>query len=519
MSETKIEPYFGGFVLETLTVGMYGESRNALREYVQNAFDSVRRAHRKPGKRLTAGLIKVTMGAGGSSLTIHDNGAGLPRATAVKVLTSIGASGKDYKREAGFRGIGRLSGIVFTNQMIFSTKAAGENVTTVVTFDAKGMREAMKPDSASELSAEAMITTFVTAKQTESDDLDAHFFEVQLVGFEDAPEECTSAKKLEAFLSQVAPVPYSEDLPEKLKVILKEAPLKFGIPVESVELQIIEGKNVTNVVRPYGIQYEVGREPKEGGDIEEVETISLSDIHLIDGTDWWGWWGDKERSGQYGDSKVSGIRVRVKNIQIDGVDVFRDIFRAEGKSHIRFQEWYVGEIFVKPEALVPNARRDGFEENQSWKKVRREWRAPAKAMIDRAYEISDKSQTTIEKLREDTAVAVESIETLRRAGFRDADRALEFAAKVTKIQKQVAKASKSASPRALPDLQALSSELFDIRTEVVSKLATATKPADDEKLRNEIRQELIEELLSVFESEIEQPCLGRVRSVLRKYYS
>lgn len=519
MSDIKIEPYFGGFVLETLTVGMYGESRNALREYVQNAFDSVRRAHRKVGKRPTGGLIKITMGGDRGSLTIHDNGSGLPRDSAVGILTSIGASGKDYKREAGFRGIGRLSGIVFTDKMTFSTKAAGEAVITVVTFDAKGMRDAMKPDSASELSAEAMIKTFVNAKQIGSDDLDDHFFEVKLVGFEDAPEECTSAKKLEAFLSQVAPVPYGDNLPEKLKPILQEGQEKSGVPIESVKLQIIEGDVVTNVVRPYGTHYEVGREPKAGGDIEEVEVVSLDDVHYMDGTDWWGWWGDKERSGQYSDSKVSGIRVRVKNIQIDGSDVFRDIFKAQGKSHIRFQDWFVGEIFVKPEALVPNARRDGFEENNSWKKLRREWSVFAKVMIDRAYEISDKSQTTIEKLREETAAAVENIEALRRTAFQNADRTLEFAAKVTKIQKQVARATKSASPRAIPDLQALSSELFDMRTEVVSKLGATTKPADDEKVREKFRRELIEELLSIFEVEIEQPCLGRVRSVLRKYYS
>lgn len=37
-------PYFGGFILETLTVGMYGEARNAIREYIQNGFDSIQRA-------------------------------------------------------------------------------------------------------------------------------------------------------------------------------------------------------------------------------------------------------------------------------------------------------------------------------------------------------------------------------------------------------------------------------------------------------------------------------------------
>lgn len=518
MSEIQIKPFFGGFVLETLTVGMYGESRNAIREYVQNAFDSVRRSHRKVGGQLDEGLIKITMGEGGDSLTIHDNGLGLPRGTAVATLTSIGASSKDYTREAGFRGIGRLSGIVFSNEMIFSTKSAGDDVTTVVTFNAKGMRDAMKPGSASELSAEAMITTFVNAKQVKADDLDDHFFEVKLIGFEDAPEECTSAKKLDAFLSQVAPVPYGDKLPDALKVILEDGQRKAGFPIESVKIEIIEGDAVTNVVRPYKEQYEVGQEPKGGGDIEEVKTVALTDFHHISGTDWWGWWGDKDYSGQFADSKVSGIRVRVKNIQIDGLDVFRDIFKAQGKSHIRFQEWYVGEIFVKPEALIPNARRDGFEENNSWKIVRREWSLHAKAMVDRAYEISDTSQTTFEKLREETAGAIENIEALRRTSFQNADRTLEFAAKVTKIKKQVAKATKNASPRALPDLQALFSELDDIRNEAVSKLGTAAQPADDEKRRDEIRKEFIEELLGLFESEIEQPCLGRVRSVLRHYY-
>ena len=44
-----------------------------------------------------------------------------------------------------------------------------------------------------------------------------------------------------------------------------------------------------NVVRPYGKEYEVGREPKEGGDVEEVALITLSDNHPISGTDRWGW--------------------------------------------------------------------------------------------------------------------------------------------------------------------------------------------------------------------------------------
>ena len=46
MSTVKIDfvPHFGAFVIETLTLGMYGESRNEIREYIQNCRDSLLQA-------------------------------------------------------------------------------------------------------------------------------------------------------------------------------------------------------------------------------------------------------------------------------------------------------------------------------------------------------------------------------------------------------------------------------------------------------------------------------------------
>lgn len=83
------EPFFGGFVLETLTVGMYGEARNAIREYIQNGFDSVQRAVEelktlKPGE----GLIEIEMAADRKSLVIRDNGAGLSAKSAATISVS-----------------------------------------------------------------------------------------------------------------------------------------------------------------------------------------------------------------------------------------------------------------------------------------------------------------------------------------------------------------------------------------------------------------------------------------------
>src|SRR3977135_1665272 len=104
------KPHFGAFVLETLTLGMYGESRNAIREYVQNSFDSLQQAVHDGLLRESEARVEVTLDEDRSALTIRDNGIGLRTENAVAILASVGASNKDYRRNAGFRGIGRLAG-------------------------------------------------------------------------------------------------------------------------------------------------------------------------------------------------------------------------------------------------------------------------------------------------------------------------------------------------------------------------------------------------------------------------
>jgi len=138
------KPHFGAFVLETLTLGMYGESRNAIREYIQNGFDSLRQAVADGLVGEADARIEITLNSEQQRLSIRDNGGGLRTENAVSVLASVGASNKDYRRNAGFRGIGRLAGIVFCDRLTFTTKAPGQTRRTVVTFDAKKLREKME---------------------------------------------------------------------------------------------------------------------------------------------------------------------------------------------------------------------------------------------------------------------------------------------------------------------------------------------------------------------------------------
>src|SRR3954465_11929218 len=90
-----IKPRFGAFILETLTIGMYGESRNAIREYVQNSFDSIQQAREKGLLKSAHGRVDIELSGEGTSLCIRDDGIGLSSKIATATLTSVGASKKD----------------------------------------------------------------------------------------------------------------------------------------------------------------------------------------------------------------------------------------------------------------------------------------------------------------------------------------------------------------------------------------------------------------------------------------
>lgn len=135
-----LEPLIGSFLLESITTGMYVERKNAIREYVQNSFDGIQSAIATKVMRPAAGKITITMSEDATSLTIHDNGIELPQRIAVTTLIAVGASRKERGIQVGFRGIGRLAGIAFSRTLQFRTKAAGEDVETIVWFDCDALR-------------------------------------------------------------------------------------------------------------------------------------------------------------------------------------------------------------------------------------------------------------------------------------------------------------------------------------------------------------------------------------------
>ncbi|WP_334400485.1 ATP-binding protein [Bradyrhizobium sp. AZCC 2289] len=475
------------------------------RVVIQNSFDSIQRAINelhilKPGE----GLVEIELAADKNSLTIRDNGAGLSSKSAAEVLTRVGASGKSYRKNAGFRGIGRLAGIVFSDTVTFTTKTRGENEETTVVFNAKAMRAAMAPGKGSSKSAQILLKESVHAYKSPSNEIKRHYFQVKLDGFTDAPDECISSSEMSDFISQVAPVPFSSEFPFVQKI--KDAAEKHQIPVEEVAITIKDGEGKPErVYKRYVSEYDF-----------ESGKVNLADCHIEASTSgqWWAWIGKKSESGAYTDPRVSGLRVRVRNIQIDGTEIVREIFREHAKSYVRFQDYYLGEIYMNAGALVPNARRDGFEEDAAWKKVRGELAAVVTSLGKEAYSVSTTGQNSVEAQRENLEKAKKNIRRLKKSDFQDADAAIKLSTDITKYQKQIAKGSQGADLPTLAEFQAIGAELVDIKREALARVGTAVMDLDRERVQQEARDEILREIMVLLEEQLSPGCYSEVREIL-----
>ena len=266
------------------------------------------------------------------------------------------------------------------------------------------------------------------------------------------------------------------------------------------------------VLKPYAGTYEVDKAPAK---------VPLSEVIFYESPtkQWWAWVGKKDITGSYLDEDVRGVRVRTKNIQIDGTEVVRDIFRRQNKSNARYQDWFIGEIFVDPKVLVPNARRDGFEDTKAWKAIRGEiGNSICKDAGKWAQEVSNESQISLQKLTDKSERILAEIESLRRNEFKNSDKTLTVSARVTELQAEVGRAARNADAATLSSLQALGSQLLDLKAEAMAKLAGSAAQVDTDRIENEARDALLAELMALFEQHLGLPCLSSVREIIRREY-
>ena len=249
----------GSFFLETLTTGMYENPFHCIREYVQNGFDAIQDAIRAGVLSADDGriLISIEGTQRTPSLSIRDNGAGIPSAKAYTTLVSLGASRKTPALHAGFRGIGRLAGIAYCTTLRFTTSAHGEDVATVVEFDCGHIRSFFSP-GAEPVDVREVVRSSVKTWTTEANPVE-HFTEVEMRHLVNLGTEFVEMELLQPYLRQVCPVDY----PDGFEFADRVRSLAEGFGESFIQRKVVEEEKAPPSVS------ELRRRAQEDGELLE----------------------------------------------------------------------------------------------------------------------------------------------------------------------------------------------------------------------------------------------------------
>lgn len=346
----------GKYTLESLTTGMYSDPKIVYREYIQNSVDSLENAVRQGIIEQSSMRIDIIVSEENSRISIRDNGTGIKSSETQATLMNVGNSKKRNANNRGFRGIGRLGGMSYCDTLIFSTSYEGENCKTIVTFDCKTLKKLLVPGQYEDLSLSDVLGK-ITTIEVQPEKTEKHYFVVEMENVSGA-SDLLNIDAAKSYISQVAPLPYQTRhfiYISQLKEFLKD----HGYGLEEFPIFVGEEESdLEPVYKPNKSRFRADRNKKT---VDEISSMAYFDV-TIDGELYaLGWYGNCGWYGFLSDREISGFRVRKGNILIGDSKTLNGIFKES-----RFNGWTQGEIFIVTDKLVPNARRDDFEQNEAY---------------------------------------------------------------------------------------------------------------------------------------------------------
>lgn len=336
-------------ILETLTTGMYRDPLVIFREYIQNSCDSIDSAVDSRLIELKDGQITIWIEDG--SVSIEDNGTGIPSVDFKSTLYSIGESQKKAGVNKGFRGIGHWCGFAHCSTLVFTAKAAGETVESIMKCNAEEMRSMML---AHRLKLENYSIDDVLSSTTEFStnnvgDLDSHYFKVEMIDIVDAKDELCDMQNVKDFLSFIIPVGYATEF--RFRTQIHNYANKIGQSLQEYRVDV----NGEAVLKKYQPSFTT-----HGKGDDTITDIKFKEFRDNAGTlIAWMWFGVSSFKAQMVPAnKMRGIRLRSHNIQIGAEDALQKLFN---ESNGRGLYYYIGEVFAVSDGLLPDSQRDYFE--------------------------------------------------------------------------------------------------------------------------------------------------------------
>lgn len=336
-------------ILETLTTGMYRDPLVIYREYIQNSCDAIDCA--VENKLLELGDARLDIWIEDGSVFIEDNAIGIPTAEFKQTLYSIGESQKTAGLNRGFRGIGHWCGFAHCSTLIFTAKAAGEHIESVMECDANKMRSMMLDHrlKRNQYSIDEVLSSTTKFYTNNISDIDSHYFKVKMLDVVDAKEELCDLQKVKDYLSFIIPVGYATEFRFRRKIHDYANAISMQIQEYNVK---INGESVLKKYQPSFSTHGKGDDTITDIQFKEFKDDTGSLIA-------WMWFGVSSFKAQMVPAnKMRGIRLRSHNIQIGAEDALQKLFN---ESNGRGLYYYIGEVFAMSNELLPDSQRDYFE--------------------------------------------------------------------------------------------------------------------------------------------------------------
>lgn len=383
----------GKYTLESLTNGMYASPLDMYREYIQNAVDSFDVAIQENIEFTDKLRINICICDRENTVSIQDNGCGIRADQAEATLLDIGNSQKSRITSRGFRGIGRLAGLSYCDKLIFSTSYKGEEIATIVEFDAATLKRLLMADLADNKSVVDVIEQIASVR-TMKESANKHYFRVTLEGVGNETGLIDEVS-VENYLVQHAPLYYSKDFKWGRTILEKLRLEGFVIPQYHINL------NGQELFKPYQDTF-ISDRVKRNFDL--IRDVKVKVFNRGDGFSAILWYAQTNFYGTIIDNSIKGVRIRQGNILIGDKGSCSSFFKEE-----RFNGWMIGELHIVDPELIVNSRRDGFERNSAYFELLEELKEWALGVSKEIRHLSYERSLPLQKRAVVEAEGIESI--------------------------------------------------------------------------------------------------------------
>ena len=328
----------GGDLLPILTRGLYRDTLDCLREYIQNAIDA------------EASQVRVLVDP--DVVSVADDGLGMDADGARKAMR-LGISEKNPLVNIGFRGIGIYSGFNLCDSLEVFTKTEDDDTTYRLFFDFKQIRRELLAEQERRaqgdppsLYLQRLLEDSVYVEPTQSDIIAHHGTQVLMTGLlPDAYRRINEWDTVVDYLQNVVPLPFRPDF--KFGELVGEKFEEEDYRVVPLTLRM--GDHSQSLFRPYAdsIFRHGGLHPPEFFEIRE-------------GRQYFGFaW-----------VCVNDARETIKDLTIRGLLLKKFGFSIGDRRYLEpyfgrtvYSRRITGEVIITNSSLIPNAARSDFEHN------------------------------------------------------------------------------------------------------------------------------------------------------------